>query len=195
MVASWYGKAFHGKKTASGEIFNMYAYTAAHKTLPLGTILKVTNPDNGKSVIVKVNDRGPFVKGRDLDLSYAAAKKIGLLSKGVGMVYVEILNRDPASIKKVRYVKIKKTINRRGLFTVQIGAFTEKQTAYKLKWLLSEKYRTIVFVKKKWKDGKLYYRVRVGRFLSLRKASAVAEKLAQEGYPVIIIPIDKENKG
>ncbi len=192
MVASWYGKAFHGKKTASGEIFNMYAYTAAHKSLPLGTILKVINPENGKSVVVKVNDRGPYVRGRDLDLSYAAAKKIGLVKKGVGKVYVEFLSRQPESIKKVRYVKINRKAPKRGPFTIQIGAFTERQTAYKLKWLLSERYGTMVFVKKKQKNGKTYYRVRVGRFLSLREATSVAEKLAREGYPVIIIPLEED---
>ncbi len=193
MVASWYGKAFHGKKTASGEIFNMYAYTAAHKTLPLGTILKVTNPETGKSVVVKVNDRGPYVRGRDLDLSYAAAKKIGLTKKGVGKVYVEILNRSPNSIKKVRYSKRFKRAPKKGPFTVQVGAFTEKSQAYKLKYLLSERYDTIVFVQRTEKNGKIYYRVRVGRFFSLRKATSVAEKLAQEGYPVMILSLEEDN--
>ena len=88
--ASWYGKKFHGKITASGEKFNMYSYTAAHKTLPLGTVVKVTNLANNKSVDVKINDRGPYTKGRILDLSYLAAKKIGLVSMGVTKVKVEV---------------------------------------------------------------------------------------------------------
>ena len=77
-VASWYGKDFHGKKTSNGEIYNMNAMTAAHKTLPLGVYVKVHNRDNGRDAIVRVNDRGPFVKGRIIDLSYAAAKKLGI---------------------------------------------------------------------------------------------------------------------
>jgi rare lipoprotein A (peptidoglycan hydrolase) len=90
-ISSFYGKQFHGKKTSSGETFNMNGLSAAHKTLPLGSMIKVTNPENGKSVVVKVNDRGPFVKGRDLDLSYGAAKKIGLDKKGTATVEIESL--------------------------------------------------------------------------------------------------------
>lgn len=87
---SWYGPGFNGKKTASGERFNQYALTAAHKTLPFGTRVKITNPINNKSVIVRVNDRGPFIKGREFDLSKAAAQSIGI--KGVGKVNFEILS-------------------------------------------------------------------------------------------------------
>ncbi|MDZ4182315.1 MAG: septal ring lytic transglycosylase RlpA family protein [Candidatus Cloacimonadaceae bacterium] len=91
MVASYYYGKFHGRKTASGERFNQYALTCAHKSLPFQTILKVTNPKNGKSVIVRVNDRGPFIRGRDIDLSYAAAEEIGMLRAGVLPVEVQIL--------------------------------------------------------------------------------------------------------
>lgn len=89
VVASWYGHKFNGRLTASGERFNMYAMTCAHKTFKFGAKLRVTNPDNNKSVIVTVNDRGPFTRGRDLDLSYGAAKKIGIIKKGVGRVKIE----------------------------------------------------------------------------------------------------------
>ncbi len=89
--ASYYGPKFHGRRTASGEIFNMYAYTAAHRYLPFGTIVRVTNLENGKSVIVRINDRGPFKAGRIIDLSYAAAKKIGMIKKGVVKVKIEVL--------------------------------------------------------------------------------------------------------
>ena len=91
MICSYYGKAFHGKFTSNGEVFDMYKFTCAHKTLPFDTRIKITNPDNGKSVIVRVNDRGPFVPGRDLDLSYGAAKKIGLVAEGVKEMETEIL--------------------------------------------------------------------------------------------------------
>ncbi len=92
-IASWYGPGFHGRRTASGEIYNMYAYTAAHRTLPLGTYVRVINLENGKSVVVRINDRGPFKKGRIIDLSYAAAKKIGMLEKGTARVRLEILSK------------------------------------------------------------------------------------------------------
>ena len=97
--ASWYGPKFHGRPTASGERYDMYGMTCAHKTLKFGTKLRVTNPDNNKSVIVTVNDRGPFVRGRDLDLSYGAAREIGLTGKGVGRVKIEHVGRN------MRYVK------------------------------------------------------------------------------------------
>ncbi len=89
--ASWYGKKFHGRKTASGERYNMNKMTAAHKTLPFGTKVRVTTMDNGKSVVVRINDRGPFVAGRIIDLSRAAAKKIDMISAGVAFVKVEII--------------------------------------------------------------------------------------------------------
>lgn len=90
-MASWYGKKYHGRPTSSGEIFDMYKLTAAHKELLLGTRVRITNLKNRKSVIVKVNDRGPFVKGRIIDLSYGAAKKIGMVEDGVARVRIEIV--------------------------------------------------------------------------------------------------------
>ena len=97
--ASWYGlgDGYHGKKTASGEIFDTYSLTAAHRTLKFGTIVRITNTENGKSVIVRINDRGPFVKGRIIDLSYKAQKEIGL--SGVGHVKLELLK----IVKRIKY--------------------------------------------------------------------------------------------
>jgi rare lipoprotein A (peptidoglycan hydrolase) len=89
--ASWYGTQFHGRLTANGEIYNMHTLTAAHKSLPFDTLVKVTNLDSGESVIVRINDRGPYVQGRNIDLSYEAAKHIGLVGTGVGNVKMEIL--------------------------------------------------------------------------------------------------------
>lgn len=91
LTSSYYGRKFHGRRTSNGEIFNMYGYSAAHKELPFGTVLKVTYLKSGKSVLVTINDRGPFIKGRDLDLSYMAAKKIGLLKDGVGKVKIRVV--------------------------------------------------------------------------------------------------------
>jgi rare lipoprotein A len=91
--ASWYGKPYHGRTTASGERYNMHAQTAAHKTLPFGTKVRVTNLENGKDTVVRINDRGPFVKGRIIDLSYSAANQIKMVQSGVVSVKVEILSR------------------------------------------------------------------------------------------------------
>jgi rare lipoprotein A len=92
-VSSWYGKQFHGKKTASGEKFNMFSYTAAHRTLPLGTYVKVTNPKNNKTAIVKINDRGPFARSRILDLSFVAAKDLDIISHGHAPVSIEVVKQ------------------------------------------------------------------------------------------------------
>ena len=89
MKASWYGPGFHGRKTANGEIYDQMSFTAAHKSLKFGTLLKVTNPKNGKSVVIRSNDRGPYIHGRDLDLSKAAALELGLFHKGVARMKVE----------------------------------------------------------------------------------------------------------
>jgi len=89
--ASYYGREFHGKKTASGEVYNMYAMTAAHRTLPFGTVVEVENLDNGKKVVVRINDRGPFIPGRILDLSRAAARKLGMIGDGTALVRLRIL--------------------------------------------------------------------------------------------------------
>jgi len=93
-VCSFYADKFHGRTTSNGEIFDMYKFTAAHKTLPFNTKLRVTNEDNEKSVVVRINDRGPFIKGRDLDLSFAAAKEIGLIPYGVKKLKIEFLESD-----------------------------------------------------------------------------------------------------
>jgi len=90
-LASWYGRDFQGRPTASGELFDMYAYTAAHRDLPFGTRVRVTNEANGRSVVVRINDRGPWVEGRILDLSYAAAKQLGMIEAGVVRVRLEVL--------------------------------------------------------------------------------------------------------
>ena len=90
-VASWYGWEFHGRKTANGETYNMYDHTAAHKTLPFGTLIRVTNLRTGRQKIVRINDRGPFIAGRDIDLSYATARDLGMLDSGVEKVRLEIL--------------------------------------------------------------------------------------------------------
>src|SRR5258706_5201972 len=110
--ASWYGEPYHGRRTASGEVYNMNDMTAAHKTLPMGAKVGVKNLDNGKDVQVRINDRGPFIEGRVIDLSYAAAKEIGLIGPGVALV---------------RLTPFEETIAR--LFGVQVGAFRDRDNA------------------------------------------------------------------
>jgi len=131
-VASWYGPNFHGKFTSNGERFNMYDLTAAHKTLPMNTILKVTNNNNGKSVIVRVNDRGPFVDNRIIDLSKAAAKKIDMIGTGTAPVTLEVIgfatkNKMPTQ-KEMK--KAPKSMQE-GKFALQIGSFSKIEGAMK----------------------------------------------------------------
>ncbi len=92
MKASWYGPGFHGRKTANGERFDQMAYTVAHKSMKFGTLLKITNPKNGRSIVVRVNDRGPYIEGRELDLSKAAAHELGLIKRGTARLKVEKIN-------------------------------------------------------------------------------------------------------
>lgn len=99
-VASWYGKRFHGKKTSNGEIYDMYGMTGAHTTLPIPSYLRVTNPENGRSVVIRINDRGPFHSNRLVDLSYAAAYKLGLINKGSGRVEIEAIDNRPETLAK-----------------------------------------------------------------------------------------------
>lgn len=127
-IASWYGKRFHGKKTASGEIYDMYGMTAAHPTLPIPSYVKVTSLDSGRSVVVRINDRGPFHSNRVIDLSYTAAFKLGLLGKGSGRVRVESI--DPAAFP-AQAERLQGDTSRPNYY-VQLGAFGNPENAEKL---------------------------------------------------------------
>lgn len=180
-VASWYGADFHGKKTSNGEIYDMNAMTAAHKTLPLGVFVEVTNRANGARAIVRVNDRGPFVKGRIIDLSYAAAKKLGVVGPGTAPVRIVALGyresdrpgavgyRQPASYDI-------------GSFAIQVGAFTVYGNAERLAGKLRTRYGT-AGIQQGYVGGRLFYRVRVGRYTSLEAAETARERLEVAGYP------------
>ncbi len=157
----------------------MYDHTAAHKTLPFGTLLKVINPKTGKSVIVRINDRGPFVSGRDIDLSYGAARAIGMVQQGTGRVYVEFLGRDRGYIRTVKYTATS------GPFTLQVASFTEPDNAYRLKRILQYSYNG-VYIMRVWVGGRTYYRVRIGRFSTREEADSLAKRLSREGYEVIV---------
>jgi len=182
VTASWYGPEFHGKPTASGEKFNMYAMTSAHKEFSFGVRLRVTNLRNNKSVVVTVNDRGPFIAGRDLDLSYAAARKIGLVKQGVGRVKIQYLGRDMSYVKDVIPVS---TAYLTGPFTIQTGSFRERFNSERLKKALKLKYRN-VYISIVYINGQKFYRVRVGSFDRRDSASALAKILAGEGYSIFI---------
>ena len=117
--ASWYGDKEHNRKTANGERFDKNAYTAAHKTLPFGTVVRVTNLENGRDVVVRINDRGPFIRGRIIDLSYGSAKSVDLIRMGVAKVKIEVISSP--SKRNVGYFN--------PLYTVQVGSFSSKVNA------------------------------------------------------------------
>ena len=184
-VASWYGPDFNGRPTSSGEIFNMYAMTCAHKEYPFGTKVKVTNVANNKTAECVVNDRGPFVEGRDIDLSYAVAKEIGIIGPGTGKVFLEVDGRDMSYIRKVKVQSAGKT----GPFAIQVGSFAESINAVRLKVALRLKYGN-VYIQEAELKGATYYRVRIGNFDSLGSAVSTAEQLGQEGYPTVVTKAD-----
>ncbi len=179
-TASWYGKGFHGKLTSSGEVYNMYDLTAAHKTLPMNTIVKVTNLRNLKSVVVRVNDRGPFVKNRIIDLSYAAAKRIGMVEMGTAPVELEVLGFDKTIQKLIaNNRKDKKVIL--SSFAIQIGSFNSYERALQVKkknTLVNGRYKTTI--KTVEAKGKRFYRVWLVGFQSEQEAK---DFLALERFP------------
>ena len=178
-LASWYGDPFHGKKTASGETYDMHARTAAHKTLPMGTFVLVKNRDNNKETVVRVNDRGPFVRGRIIDLSYRAAREIDVIGPGTAPVEITVLEKDDPGWQQ-------QTAGRHadfftGDFTVQIGAFSDAALAERLRIRLLADYQPVTITRIVRADN-TFYRVRVGRFSSLAEARDAQSRLAQNGY-------------
>ncbi len=169
--ASWYGAEFHGKPTSSREIYDMNDLTAAHNTLPLGTVVIVTNLSNGKSVVVRINDRGPFVKGRVIDLSYAAARALDMIGPGTARVRIEVLPEvsPPPSVPK---------------FSVQVGSFILKKNAEALRREL-EKNMAGVYITPFMTTQQVYYRVRI-RAKTRLAAQELASELSARGYTAII---------
>jgi rare lipoprotein A len=163
----------------------MYAMTCAHKEYPFGTRLKVTNIENNRSAECIVNDRGPFVEGRDIDLSYAVAKEIGVIGSGIARVLIEVNGRDNSYIRRVKVQTSEKT----GLFAVQVGSFSESINAIQLRAALRLKYAN-VYVQETEVKGMTYYRVRVGNYKDYNAALSVAEQLGQAGYPVLLLKAD-----
>ncbi len=182
-IASWYGADFHGKRTANGEIYNMFSYTAAHKTLPFNTYVKVTNLKNGKSTIVRINDRGPFVRNRVIDLSYKAARDIGMARAGTAPVLLETValahrtvrkNKDEWTIEKPPDPTV-------GNFALQVGSFKIPQNAYRLKRRLDGRYPDVKVVASRL-GGSVYYRVRLYRFHRLSDARRALQRIWRDGF-------------
>lgn len=182
-VASWYGEKFHGRRTSNGEAYNMYADTAAHKTIPMNTRLLVENLENGKKTFVRINDRGPFVKGRVIDLSYTAAKEIGIDEKGTGKVRITALGEatksQQGSGKQEHFLPYQDFDQ--GEFFVQIGAFTIKENAERLKNnMLAQGNKTVILLYEE--NGGKFYRVQIRVGSSLEDANRM-EKTIEKQFP------------
>jgi rare lipoprotein A len=169
-MASWYGAPHHGRRTASGEVFDMHQLTAAHKTLPFGTRLLVTNRDTSQSVEVRVNDRGPFVGGRILDVSYAAARLLGAVGPGLIPVRVRVLSL-PA-----------RSSTGDGPYSVQLGSFTTRARAEALRDSVNGATIAETAV-----GGETVYCVRIGAYADRAQATAAARDLATRGYQALVV--------
>jgi rare lipoprotein A len=183
-LASWYGREFHGKPTSCGEPYDMYAMTAAHKTLPLGTTVKVTNRRNGREVLLRINDRGPFVAGRIIDLSCRAAQELGSATPGLAPVRVEAVQvASEQHIAGSTYWKVDPVPSfRYGLFAVQIGSFRDQNNASRLKEKMRKGYDTIQIVPVSDRDGSRY-RVQVGTYQDILVAQEEMKRLRGNGFP------------
>ena len=174
-IASWYGPGFHGKRTANGETYNQYALTAAHRSLPLGTRVIVTNIESGQAVEVRINDRGPFVKGRIIDLSFAAAKSIGVYTPGTAPVRVEVLSAPTPRLSV--------------LYAVQVGAYTDADKASALKHFLTKRFSP-VYISLLSTGRFRYYQVRLGPFTARPHAEHQARFVAQAGLQGLVVEED-----
>jgi rare lipoprotein A len=172
-IASWYGPGFHGNPTSSGEIYDQFGWTAAHRTLPLGTPVAVTNLDNGKRIEVRINDRGPFVKSRLVDLSYAAAEALDMIGPGTAPVRLDVLDPVAASLGPPTYA-------------VQVGAFADHDHARELQERLAGRFEDVHVVPFESREGS-YYRVRLGRLDTAEEAQQLARLVAPLGLPTIVV--------
>lgn len=168
--ASWYGPGFYGRKTANGEIFDGRAATAAHRTLPFHSLVEVVNLDTGRSVVVRINDRGPFIKNRIIDLSRKAAEELGVLGPGVARVELYLLATLPATPDEA--------------FAVQTGAFLEKERAQKLAAELRPRFPEIDV----HSDG-TWHRVQISGLATREAAEAIREVLQVLGYAAVVVPL------
>ena len=166
-LASWYGKPYHGRPTASGEIYNMNAPTAAHRTLPFQTWVRIINMENQRTTHVRINDRGPFIEGRIVDLSRAAAEAIDMLGPGTALVRLEVVQTAPGEPSP------------RARYAVQVGAFRVEENALRLQGDLARLFGDVFLETFRAPDG-LYYRVRVGHTATFAEAVTLADELRRE---------------
>ncbi len=200
--ASWYGTKFHGHRTSSGEPYDMYAMTAAHKTIPIPSYVEVHNLDNQRKIIVRVNDRGPFVSGRIIDLSYVAAKKLGITTKGTGRVKIRVI--DPAASAKTSPVSTTPitlsrpatpqpaatvAANNPGQLYLQVGAFTNRDNASQLLNRLVSATQQNISINRKATNNYNVYRVRIGPLQSEADALKLRSQLSPLGIdsPHIVV--------
>jgi rare lipoprotein A len=172
-TASWYGPNFHGKPTSNKEIYDMYEMTAAHRTLPFGTQVMVTNLDNGRTAVVRINDRGPFVKERIIDLSYAAARLLDIVGHGTAPVRLDVLEGQALQAEAGQK------------FVIQVGSFISESNARALESRLKNKYNN-VFISLFETASQRYFRVRI-QAKDQAAMRAIAESLSQDGYRVLIL--------
>ncbi len=174
-VASWYGNKFHGNKTSNGEIYDMYAMSAAHKRLPLPSYVRVTNLNNNRSVIVRVNDRGPFHEGRIIDLSYVAAHKLGINKAGTAPVEIVAL-RVGSNAPKMTAETHDESI------AVQVGAFSIRTSAERVRNELRRQFNVTIGISEVYRQDKRLFRVRLGPFDNLNSARDWIRKLNKMSY-------------
>ncbi len=176
-VASWYGKKFHGRLTATGERYDMYAASAAHKTLPLPAYARVTNLENGRNIIVRINDRGPFVANRLIDLSYGAAVELDMIRNGTSFVEVEVVT-PRSSGRKQRGGRLPMVA---GALFVQVGAFADRGNASRLRSMLRKAGLKNVVIRKDRVDGERIFRVRIGPVASVEEFDATVARVGKLG--------------
>jgi rare lipoprotein A len=180
-IASSYGRDFHGRKTSSGELFDMNAMTAAHKTLPLGVYVKVRHKNSGKEVILRINDRGPFIGERIIDLSEAAARKLDMLQEGVASVRVTALGYKNDYNSGGAEYRIPASYDN-GSFALQVISLKNRANAYLYADELKRKYGS-ANVQERMVSGNIFYRVSLGHYTSLREAQLAHESFERKGFP------------
>jgi rare lipoprotein A len=187
-LASYYAEPYHGRRTANGEVFDTYkAMTAAHRTLPFNTLVRVTNKTSGGSVEVRINDRGPFIDGRVIDLSLLAAQKLEMVRAGIVSVKLEILKTgDNAGVPVASPSSPSSNSPSAPIYGVQVGAFGNKQSAEDLKSRLEKKYPS-VSIETFSADAATIYRVRIGRQADLQAAQRLADELRKEDFSPFIV--------
>jgi rare lipoprotein A len=182
-VCSWYGPDFHGKSTSSGETYDQFGYTAAHRTLPFNTQVRVKNPANNKEILVRINDRGPFLKERILDLSYTGAKELGLVGPGTALIELQALGiLEDIEENGQKVIRLVQQVDfQRGDFSVQVGAFKDSQNALMLKETLQKEYPQVE-VSETIRSGETFFRVRLAHCAELQKAIQLQKQLEGKGY-------------